>query len=407
MGIVLIGGGTCSVSAAERLRQEGYEGKITIVGEENDLPYQRPPLSKQYLAGEWSIDRLYLRPRNWYSDHQVEYLGGTKAIRIDASAQRVLLSDGASLSYEKALIATGGHPRRMDHPADCRIFYLRTLADADKIRSVLVQGSHVCILGGGFIGSEIASACGAMGVGVTVIEACSVPMERALGKAVGETLLDIHRGHGVQFELHSTVSSVETAQSGIRLKISSGKTIECDALIIGIGLCANVTFLEGSGVLCENGVSADPFCRTNVPHVLAAGDVASFHHPIFRRSMRVEHHDHAIQHGAAAAMTMVGKGIPYEAIPWVWSDQYDLNIQFAGTTLGASQEVFRGAPNGGPLTIFYLRDGIIQGALGINTGRDIALARKLIGNRAQVNPGALADLGTRIKDAVRIPQQQV
>jgi 3-phenylpropionate/trans-cinnamate dioxygenase ferredoxin reductase component len=388
---VVIGAGLCGGTAVHTLRQEGFDGGIVLVGEEPDPPYERPPLSKEYLRGEQSLDSLFLQPSSWYEEHRVELLLGTRAVTIDPDERVVELSNGDRLAYEAVLIATGGRPRQLPGEPLDRVLYLRTISDADGIRSVLTGARHLVVVGAGFIGAEVAASARTLGLEVTCLEMLEVPLERALGKEMGALYAEIHREHGVDLRTGEGVETIEQTGGGVVVRTTRGASIEGDAVVVGVGIQANTELGESAGARIDNGIVVDEFCRTSVDGVFAAGDVANHRHPVFDRHVRVEHFDNAIKHGAAAARSMMGKGEPYADPHWFWSDQYDLNLQYAGYAASWDEVVVRGSTEERNFVAFYLSEGVILAALGLNRGKDVRRAIKLISGKVRPDPKLLRD----------------
>jgi 3-phenylpropionate/trans-cinnamate dioxygenase ferredoxin reductase subunit len=388
---VVVGGNLCGGTAVNTLRQEGFDGRIVLVGEEPDLPYERPPLSKEYLRGEQSLESLFVQPPSWYEDNKVETRVGTRVTAVDPGGRAVELLDGERLEYDAVLLATGGRPRKLPGEPLERVLYLRRIADADRIRAELVAGRHLVVVGAGFIGAEVAASARTLGLEVTCLEMLDVPLERALGKEMGRLYAEIHREHGVDLRTGEGVESIEEADGGVVVRTTLGAAIEGDAVVVGVGIEPNIELGESAGAKIDNGIVVDEFCRTTVDGVFAAGDVANHWHPVFGRHVRVEHFDNAIKQGAAAARNMMGRAEPYDDPHWFWSDQYDHNLQYSGHAARWDQIVVRGSTEDRNFVAFYLEDGVVLAALGLNRGKDVRRAMKLIRNKATPDPKLLRD----------------
>jgi 3-phenylpropionate/trans-cinnamate dioxygenase ferredoxin reductase subunit len=388
---VVVGAGLCGGTAVHTLRQEGFDGRVVLVGEESDLPYERPPLSKEYMRGEQSLDSLFLQPSSWYEDNGVEPRLGTRATVVDSRNRAIELSDGERVGYDALLLAAGGRPRQLPGEPLARVHYLRTVPDADRIRSELERGRHLVVVGAGFIGAEVAASARTLGLEVTCLEMLDVPLERALGKEMGQIYAGIHRDHGVDLRTGEGVESIEETDGGVLVRTTRGAAIEGDVVVVGVGIEPNIELGESAGARIENGIVVDEFCRTTVDGVFAAGDVANHWHPIFERHVRVEHFDNAIKHGAAAARNMMGKPERYDDPHWFWSDQYDHNLQYAGDAARWDEIVVRGSTDERSFVAFYLDDGAVLAALGLNRGKDVRRAMKLIRNRTKPDPALLRD----------------
>jgi 3-phenylpropionate/trans-cinnamate dioxygenase ferredoxin reductase subunit len=387
--IVTIGAGQTAAVAARTLRRRGFDGRIELIGDEELPPYQRPPLSKDYLAAG-DDDGLFLLTEKWCADNDVHLRLGSPAARIHPDRAAVELADGSEIAADGVLIATGGAARRLPGVEGDRVHYLRTLPDADRLRRELRPGTRLIVIGAGFIGSEVAATARGAGVDVTVVETFEVPLQRALGREMGAACAGIHRRHGVDLRLGETVESVVETADGVVVTTSGGR-LEGDHVVVGIGIVPNVEVARRSGLAVDNGVLVDEYCRTSVPRVYAAGDVANHRHPLFDERIRVEHFDNANRQGAAAAGNMLGRDAVFDDPHWFWSDQYDLNLQYAGHARDWDQLAVRGSVDDLDFCAFYLRDGLIRAAFGVERGGDVLLAKELIAGRVSVDPAILRD----------------
>jgi len=390
---VIVGASLAGATAAITLREEGADGTVTLIGAENELPYERPPLSKAYLRGDVPFDKALVRPAAFYAEHNIETIFGMRATRIDPSTRIVELEDHRQVPFDALLIATGGRNRRVSIPgADLEgIYGLRTVQDADRIRKEIVAGRRVVVVGMGFIGSEVAASLRQKGIDVVAIDPSKTPLFRVLGEAVGQTLADLHRAHGVRTIFEDTVAAFEGTRRVTHVVTKAGLRLECDFVVVGIGIEPAVELLEGSGIHVDNGVVVDEYCQTNVSGVYAAGDVANHYHPIFNRRIRVEHWQNAIKQGAAAARNMLGKRIPYDEVHWFWSDQYDANLQYAGFHRKWEQLVVRGGLDSGSYLACYVNGGRIDAAVGLNRAKDVRRVMPLIKSRRAVDLEQLRD----------------
>jgi 3-phenylpropionate/trans-cinnamate dioxygenase ferredoxin reductase component len=373
------------------LREEGYEGRVVLVGEELHLPYERPPLSKEYLRGEVAFEQALVRAFDFYAEHDIETRLGVRAVRLDPAARIVELADGERLEYEKVLIATGARNRRPDIAGLALegVFDLRTVDDADRIRAEARPGRKAVVVGMGFIGSEVAASLRQLEVEVAVVAPGSAPLERLLGEEVGGVLAEIHREKGVELLFGDSVDAFEGSNRVERVVTRAGRTIECDFAVIGVGVEPAVELAAATGVELDNGIVVDEYCRTSVEGVYAAGDVANHYHPVFERRIRVEHWDNALKHGPAAARNMLGKDEPYEDIPWFWSDQYDTNLQYAGFHTSWDELVVRGSLEERSFVAFYCTAGRVLAAVAVNRGKDLRRSIPLIKARRPVQPAKL------------------
>ena len=389
---VLIGGGQTSASAARTLRRRGFDGSIIIVGDEPHHPYQRPPLSKEYLQGRAAMEEIWAVSPEWYAQNDVQLELGMRALRVDRTSLDVVLEDQRKLRADAVLIATGGTSRRFAGAQGESILYLRTLEDAQRVREYARPGRHLVIVGGGFIGSEIAATARTLGADVTMLEGMQAPLERVLGAELGRVCGEIHREHGVAVRCGVAVDSIaQTAGGGVLVKTVDGASIEGDVAIVGIGISPNVDLAKATEITVGNGIRVDEFCRTTALNIYAAGDVANHYHPLFDRRMRVEHFDNATRQGAAAALNMLGERTRYDDPHWFWSDQYDHSLQYAGHAEQWDEVVVRGSLEARDFVAFFMAGGRLAGAFALNRGAEIMLAKELLARRVAVDTNKLRD----------------
>jgi NADPH-dependent 2,4-dienoyl-CoA reductase/sulfur reductase-like enzyme len=376
MNIVIVGGGLTGAHAVQELRKQGYDDDITLVAAEPHLPYDRPPLSKDLLLGKTESESLYLHDAQWYADQDVDLHLGTSVTGIDLDRSRVTF-DGSAVTYDRLLLATGSAPRRLPlvDSSELDTAYLRTIDDALALKSRL-SGS-ILILGGGWIGLEVASAARQAGAEVTVVESSSLPLLGVLGPELGLLFADLHRQHGVDLRLHSTVESIH----GREVVLSDGHRLVPDTVVVAIGASPLTDLAARAGLATSNGVLVDPRLRTGDPHVYAAGDVANHDHPTIGR-IRVEHWDNAIAQGQHASRVMLGSDDPYTRKPYFFTDQYDLGMEFVGTTRDYDELVFRGDVGERMITAFWLRDDTVIAGMHINDWDAIEPIRRLVGQQA-------------------------
>ncbi len=389
----IVGASLAGGTAAVTLREEGFQGRVVLVGEEPQPPYERPPLSKEYLRGEQPFEDALVRPSAFYASNDIETHFGTRATRIDPVKKVVELSGGERVSYDKVLISTGSRNRRFRISGlDLEgVYDLRTVEDCDRIRKEVAPGRRVAVVGMGFIGSEIAASLRQLDVEVVVIEGGKVPLQRVLGEDIGRVMEGIHRDQGVEMIFGDHVSGFEGGGRVERVTTKGGRTIECDFAVVGVGVEPVTDVVNGSGIEVDNGILVDEYCRTNVDGVFAAGDVTNHYHPVFRQRMRVEHWQNAIKQGAAAARNMMGIASAYDEIHWFWSDQYDYNLQYAGFHRDWEDLIVRGSLDERDFIAFYVKDGLVTAAVGMNRGRDVRRAMQLIKARAAATPKQLSD----------------
>jgi len=397
--IVVLGAGMSGGVAARTLREAGYDGRLALIGHEPTPPFGRPPLSKSYLRGEETLEGWMVAPERWYEDNRVVRVHAT-ATRVDANTHEVHLNDGGPVPFDRLLIATGGVNRTLEVPgADLPgVHQLRTVAESDAIKQDARPGSRAVVVGMGFIGSEVAASLTQMGVQVTAVLPGRSPLESVLGPEVGQVMAGIHRDAGVELLSGDEVVRFEGAHRVERAITRQGRRLECDFAVVSVGIRPAVDVLASSGVAVDNGVLVDELCRTNVPAVFAAGDVANHLHPLFGR-IRVEHYNNAEKHGAAAARSMLGVGAPYAYVHTFWSDQYDGKLEYVGHVRKWDQLVVRGSLDERKFLGFYLADGVMKAAVGLNRGGDpeldehgeMAAAGRLVAKQVRPDPRALAD----------------
>lgn len=390
---VIVGANLAGGAAAAALREEGFDGTVILIGAEPHPPYERPPLSKEYLRGESPFARALVRPPDFYRANGIETRFGVRVARVDPDEKIVALADGEHLSYDKVLIATGGRSRRLSIPGRNLegVYDLRTVADADRIRGEIAPGRKAVVVGMGFIGSEVAASLRQVGVEVVVVEELKLPLYRVLGEEVGRVLEGIHRDHGVEMRFEDAVDAFEGSTRVERVTTKGGRRIECDLVVIGVGIEPVTDLVAGAGVDIDDGIVVDEYCRTNVDGIYAAGDVANHYHPVLERRIRVEHWHNALKQGAAAARSMLGKGEPYDDVHWFWSDQYDINLQYAGFHAQWDELVVRGGMEERNFVAFYLKDGRVLAAVALNRGSDLRRSMSLIKARVPVETAKLRD----------------
>ena len=403
---VIIGASLAGASAAAALREGGFDGTVELIGAEPQLPYNRPPLSKGYLRGQDRFEDQLVNPADYYAQHEVNLRLGVRATSVDPQRKVVSLERGEEVPYDRLLVATGGRNRSLTTPgADLPgIFQLRTVEDCDRIRAVARPGARAVVIGLGFIGSEVSASLRQMGLAVTAIEGQPVPLARVLGVEVGAVLGEIHREKGVELVMEDGVAAFEGAGRVERVRTKRGRILACDLVVAGIGIVPNSELLAGAGAAVDNGVLVDALCRTSLPDVFAAGDVANHLHPLFGR-LRVEHWNNGFQQGRAAARTMLGGTQPYDYVHSFWSDQYEHLIEYVGFAARWDRVVFRGDPGSRKFLGFFLQDGTLRAAMGLNRGGDpddpktdgeLKRVASLIRARVPVDPQRLADEGLEL-----------
>jgi 3-phenylpropionate/trans-cinnamate dioxygenase ferredoxin reductase subunit len=396
--VVLVGGGQGSAAAARALRRRGYDGAIVVIADEHHRPYQRPPLSKEYLISA-DASSLELLPEQWSLDNAVEVRTGTRAVTVSAADGSVLLHDGSSIRADAVLLATGARARRLPGFDGEGVHYLRDRDDADRLRPQLVPGRRLVIIGGGFIGSEVASAALERGATVTLLEAGPVPLAQAVGPRLGEAWARLLRAAGVDLRVKTVVQGV-VREAGRLLVATTTGTVEADAVVVGVGAVPNAELAADSGIKVDDGVLVDEHCRTSQDRVFAAGDVASHAHPTIGGRIRVEHFDNASRQAVVAARNILGENVTYDEPHWFWSDQFGRNLQHVGHAGASDRMIVRGSLEDHAWTAFFVAGDQLTAAFAVDNGEDIAVARDLIAMGATLPEETLADRGADLFEAM-------
>ena len=396
---VIVGANTAGGAAAETLRREGFEGRVVLIGAEPDRPYERPPLSKEYLRGEMEKPKLYMKPEEFYAKHEIELVLGTVVTAVDPGAHEVTLDGGETLRYDRLLLATGGCVRRLPvEGADLDgVYYLRDVADSERIAAELQEGRRVTVIGGGFIGSEVAASAREKGLEVTLIEMEEAPLARVLGAQIGRAYADLHRDHGVDVMLGAKVERLQ-GDGRVRRAVTTAGDVECDFAVAGVGIEPAVGLAEAAGIAVENGIVVDEHCRTSAPDVYAAGDAANWKSPLLGKRLRVEHWVNARSQGASAAKNMIGKDDVYDPVPWFWSDQYDTSAQYVGHATEWDEIAVRGSVEDRRFSAWYLKGGVVRGVFVLGAPDDVRPAQNIVRSQKPVDPAALADEGTDLQE---------
>jgi 3-phenylpropionate/trans-cinnamate dioxygenase ferredoxin reductase subunit len=405
---VIVGAGLAGAKAAQELRERGFDGRVVLVGSEPERPYERPPLSKDYLRGESEREKAYVHPDSFYAEQEIELLSGSAVAAIDPGASRVLLDDNRELVYDRLLLTMGAEPRRLPIPgADLEgIHYLRTFADADALRARLEAGSgRVAVVGAGWIGSEVAASARQRGLEVTVIDPLALPNERVFGTEVGSFYRDVHVQNGVEMLLGRGVEAFDGDGAVARVRLSDGAQVECDFAVVGVGVAPRIELARDGGLQVENGIAVDERLRTSAPNIYAAGDVANAWHPFYGRRIRVEHWANALNQGPAAARSMLGEDVSYERIPYFFSDQYDVGMEYSGYAESWDEVVLRGDPDAGEgFVAFWLREGRVVAGMNVNVWDVNQHVQELIRTGRLVDPRALADPGTPLDSLLAVSE---
>jgi 3-phenylpropionate/trans-cinnamate dioxygenase ferredoxin reductase subunit len=400
----IVGANLAGGRAAEALRERGFDGRVVLVGAEPDRPYERPPLSKPaFTRGETPPEKVYLRPPEFYDEQRIELRLGARASALDPRSRSVLLEGGEAIRYDKLLIATGTGVRRLAVPGvDLPgVHYLRTIRDAQAIGAELERAERVVVIGAGFIGAEMAATARVLGREVTLLEMLPVPLGRALGAEMGGLCAAIHRDHGTDLRCGVQIAALRGSGRVEEVVLGDGSTVPCDLCVVGVGVAPNVDWLSGSGIALENGVVVDERCRTSIPDVYAAGDVASWPNPLLGERLRVEHYDNAQNQGIHAAASMLGAEEVYAPVPYFWSDQYELTLQYVGHARGGETLALRGDVEGRSFTAFYLDGDRVRAAFVVGRPREMLPARRIIQSQKPVDAAALIDESSDLRALAR------
>ncbi|HSL25241.1 MAG TPA: FAD-dependent oxidoreductase, partial [Acidimicrobiia bacterium] len=378
---------------AETLRAEGTDGRIVLIGDEPDRPYERPPLSKGYLRGEEGREKVYVHGEDFYRDNAIELRTATRVTVIDPSSATVSLETGESLHYDQLLLATGAAPRNLSVPGSdlSGVRYLRSVEDSDGLREAIRVATRVVVVGAGWIGSEVAASARQMGREVAVIEMGSVPLERVLGPEIGAVFRDLHADHGVEMHMDTAVAALVGSAGVEGVRTGTGAVIPGDLIVVGVGVSPRVELAAAAGLATDNGILVDEHLETSFPRIYAAGDVANAFHPFFGRRLRVEHWSNARHQGAAAARSMLGQEISYDRIPFFFSDQYDLGMEYSGYATEWDQVVLRGDPRSREFIAFWMLDGMVLAGMNVNVWDVADPIQRLVRSRLRVDVDQLRD----------------
>ena len=398
--VVIIGAGQAGGQAAYSLRQGGFVGEITLVGDEPAPPYQRPPLSKAYFKGEMDAERLFLKPLEYYAEHRVELLMGEAASAIDLSAKTVELAGGRQLGWDKLVIATGARPRKLSLPgAELQgVTELRTLADVDRLKQMATPGARLVVIGAGYIGLEAAAVGVQLGLKVTVLEAMQQVLSRVAGPEIGAFYTRVHREAGTDVRLGARIDGFEGIGFVTGVRLGDGKVLPAELVLVGVGVLPNMEIALEAGLVCGNGIVVDEAMRTSHPDVFAIGDIAWRPLVHYDREGRLESVHNAIEGGKLAAAAILGVTPPPLEAPWFWSDQFDLKLQTAGLWTGADERVVRGDAYGRAFAVFYLKEGRVIAVDAVNSAPEFIVGKKLVAAKAKVAPAELADKSISMKD---------
>jgi 3-phenylpropionate/trans-cinnamate dioxygenase ferredoxin reductase subunit len=401
---VIVGASLAGAKAAETLRAEGFDERVVLIGAEDERPYERPPLSKDYLRGEVDRETVYVHPEGFYTEHDIELRLGRTAVSLNTAAGELALDNGERLSYDRLLLTLGAEPRRLSIPGGelDGVLYLRSVAECDALRDRLDRGGAVVVIGAGWIGAEVAASARQRGLEVTVLNPLTVPLERVLGAEVGAVYRDLHLDHGVQMLMGTGVEAFEGGTSVERVRTTDGRELDCDFVVVGVGVQPRTALAAQAGIAVDNGILVDEHLQTGAPGVFAAGDVANAQHPFYRERVRVEHWANALHQGPVAARAMLGEPDVYDRLPYFFSDQYDVGMEYAGFARSWDRAVFRGDPATREFIAFWLLEDRVVAGMNVNVWDVIDPIQRLIRERVAVDDRRLADPDVPLEDLVPV-----
>jgi 3-phenylpropionate/trans-cinnamate dioxygenase ferredoxin reductase subunit len=399
---VIVGAGQAGSDLATALRQQGYTGRIILIGEETAPPYRRPPLSKAFLSGEMTEDALYLKPAATYAKQEVELRTGVRVTAIDRKAKTVTLDTGETIKYDKLALTTGGRARRLPLPGADKpnVHYVRTIEDIKRLKEQFKPSARLVIIGGGYIGLEAASVAVKKGLKVTLVEALPRLLARVTGPELSQYYDGVHRRHGVDIRLGAGVQALEGGDNVDTVILQDGTRLPADLLIVGIGLIPNTELAEQAGLEVDNGILVDLYAQTSDPDIVAAGDCTNHENGFLGRRLRLESVPNASEQARVAAASICGQKVPHAGIPWFWSDQYDLKLQMVGINQGYEEVVIRGSMEADNFSAFYLKEGVVIAVDTVNRPQDFMIGKKIVAARMKIDPAVLADESVVLKTLV-------
>ena len=406
---VIVGASLAGAKAAETLREEGFDGRVVLVGSEDERPYERPPLSKDYLRGEVGREKVYVHDQSFYAEHYIELRLGRTAVSLDTSSRELALDDGERLRYDRLLLTTGAEPRRLSIPGAelDGVLYLRSVQDSDTLRERLDRGGTVVVVGSGWIGAEVAASARQRGLEVTVLDPASFPLERVMGTEVGAIYRDIHTDHGVQMLMGTGLAAFEGNGAVERVRTSDGRVLKCDFAVVGVGVEPRTGLAAEAGIAVDNGILVDEHLQTSAPDVFAAGDAANSYHPFYGERIRVEHWANALNQGPAAARNMLGQGTAYERLPYFFSDQYEVGMEYTGFARSWDRVVFRGDPATREFVAFWLVHDRVVAGMNVNVWDVTNPIKRLISERVAVDDRTLSDPDVPLEEPARVENGSV
>jgi 3-phenylpropionate/trans-cinnamate dioxygenase ferredoxin reductase subunit len=400
--LVIIGAGQSAIQCINSLKKEGYAGSITMIGEEEHLPYQRPPLSKGFLEDSVNKERLYFKKLDFFTENKIQLKLGTSANKVDLENKLVFLSDDTHLSFDKLVFATGSRVRKLDFPGSnlSSIHYLRGLDDAESIKNDLERSKEVVVIGAGYIGLEVAAIAAKKNVTVSVIEMADRVMNRTVDPQISEYYLKLHQNNGVKFIFNNSLEEIKGSKKVESVLCSDGSEIKADMVIIGAGIIPNVELADQAGVFCDNGILVDEFGQTNYKNVYACGDCTSHPNKLLNKQLRLESVHNAMEQSKTVAFSVLAKPLEYNQVPWFWSDQYDHKLQIVGLSGEHDNVVMRGNTKDQKFMLFYTKDNQLIAVDAVNNPKEFLICRKLVANKVKIKSEMISDINTNLNDLI-------
>ena len=400
--LLIIGAGQSAIQCISTLKKEGYSGSITLVGEEEHLPYQRPPLSKGFLEDSIGKERLYFKKLEFFTENKVQLYLGLSAEKLEIDNQKVYLSDNSELEFDKLVFATGSRVRYLDFPGSelKSIFYLRDLDDAEAIKKDLETSDNIVIIGAGYIGLEAAAIAAKKNKIVTIIEMADRVMNRTVDPQISEYYLNLHQSYGVKFHFNTSLETINKVSDSLEVVCSDGTEVKADSVLIGAGVVPNIELAEEAGIYCDNGIVVDEFGQTNFKNIYACGDCTNHPNKILNKNLRLESVHNAMEQAKTVASSVMNNPMEYSQVPWFWSDQYDHKLQIVGLSGDHDLVTMRGTTNDAKFMLFYTKDEELIAVDAINNPKEFLISRKLVANKVKIKPNVISDLNTNLNDLI-------
>ena len=400
--LLIIGAGQSAIQCISTLKKEGYSGSITLVGEEEHLPYQRPPLSKGFLEDSLNKERLYFKKLEFFTENKVQLYLGLSAEKLEIDNQKVYLSDNSVLEFDKLVFATGSRVRYLDFPGSelKSIFYLRDLDDAEAIKKDLETSENLVIIGAGYIGLEAAAIAAKKNKKVTIIEMADRVMNRTVDPQISEYYLNLHKSYGVKFHFNTSLETINEVSDSLEVVCSDGTEVKADSVLIGAGVVPNIELAEEAGINCDNGIIVNEFGQTNFKNIYACGDCTNHPNKILNKNLRLESVHNAMEQAKTVASSLMNNPMEYNQVPWFWSDQYDHKLQIVGLSGDHDVVTMRGNTNDAKFMLFYTKDEELIAVDAINNPKEFLISRKLVANKVKIKPKVISDLNTNLNDLI-------